>query len=314
MSALVNDLSKLRAVIHNIETVIQGKSSVVEQLLVCLLAEGHLLLEDMPGVGKTTLVKALASSISLRFSRIQFTPDLLPQDLLGTNVLNPSDGTFTFHGGPVFTNLLLADEINRASPRTQSALLEAMNEQQVTIDSVSRALSPPFMVVATQNPVEFQGTYPLPEAQLDRFMMRLSVGYPDPADELQILQERQKEDPLKRLMPVMRPDDLAQLQRQVRDVIVSDDVAKYILRLVARTRHAEGVSVGLSPRASLALYRAVQARAFVHERPYVSPEDVQVLFPCCMSHRLVLSSAAQYGGRSVSHIVSEILEAETVPV
>ncbi|MBN2527857.1 MAG: MoxR family ATPase [Deltaproteobacteria bacterium] len=304
---------KLHAVKSWIETVIRGKSEVVSKLLICLLAKGHVLLEDVPGVGKTTLAHALSAALDLRFSRIQFTPDLLPQDLLGANVLNPRDGSFTFHKGPVFTHLLLADEINRASPRTQSALLEAMNEQQVTIDGETFPLSSPFMVIATENPVEFQGTYPLPEAQLDRFMMRLSMGYPSPDEELLMLKERRADDPLRHVHKVLSAKELPALQQKVCEVTVSEDVAKYMLRLVGRTRRESGVEIGASPRASLALYHAAQAQAFFLGRTYVSPKDVQELFADCMTHRLVLNSAARYGGMSAAHIINTIVAEEPVP-
>lgn len=314
VEAQVTESLRLQEVQVQIESVIKGKSEVVEQLLIGLLAQGHVLLEDVPGVGKTTLVKALSASLSLQFSRIQFTPDLLPQDLLGANILHPKEGTFSFREGPVFTHLLLADEINRASPRTQSSLLEAMNEQQVTIDNTTHQLSSPFMVVATQNPVEFQGTYPLPEAQLDRFMMRLSLGYPTTTDELAILQDRRTEDPLSRVQAVLTPAALIEMQRGVCSVEVNPDVAKYILRLVARTRKMEAVEIGLSPRSALALYRAAQARAYLHRREYVSPEDVQSLFMVCMTHRLVLSSAARYGGTTSEQLMLNLLQTEELPL
>lgn len=314
MKEQADNAAMLAQISHEIGSVIKGKSDVVELLLVCVLAQGHVLLEDAPGVGKTTLAKALSASLDLHFSRIQFTPDLLPQDLLGTTVLHPHDGTFSFRKGPVFTNLLLADEINRASPRTQSALLEAMNENQVSIDQETRPLAAPFVVIATQNPVEYQGTYPLPEAQLDRFMMKLSIGYPHPSDELQILADRRQQDPLLKVRKVLVKEQLAQLQQAVLAITVSDDVAKYLLRLVERTRNHPSIDVGLSPRASLALYRACQSKAFMNGQTYVSPNDVQELFLVCMSHRIVLSSAAKYGGSRSEHLLSQIMESESVPV
>ena len=307
------DATLLQYVKYEIENVIKGKPEVIERLLICLLARGHVLLEDVPGVGKTTLARALAATLGLQFSRIQFTPDLLPHDLLGTNVLNPQNGSFTFHKGPVFTHLLLADEINRASPRTQSALLEAMNEQQVTIDGHTYPLEAPFIVIATENPVEFQGTYPLPEAQLDRFMMRLSLGYPSAEEELTMLRERRTDDPLQHVKKVLTAEQLPALQRAVAEVSVDDDVARYMLRLVARTRDESSLEIGCSPRASLSLYRASQSKAFIEGRSYVSPKDVQELFAHCMTHRLVLSSAARYGGGSASQLIRAIGEAEPVP-
>jgi MoxR-like ATPase len=305
--------SHLKQVQSQIGTVIRGKADVVEKLLLCLLAKGHVLLEDVPGVGKTTLARALSRTLGLTFSRIQFTPDLLPHDLLGTNVLNPQDGSFSFHRGPVFTHLLLADEINRASPRTQSALLEAMNEQQVTVDGNTYELASPFMVIATENPVEFQGTYPLPEAQLDRFMMRLSPGYPQVAEELEMLKDRRDGDPLDGVQTVLAADILPRLQREVAAVEVSDDVARYMLRLVTRTRSEPGIEIGCSPRASLALYRATQARAYLAGRSYVSPKDVRALFENCMTHRIVLGTAARYGGKSAAQLIAAICAEEPIP-
>ena len=303
----------LHEVKKQIQKVIKGKPEVVDRLLICLLARGHVLLEDVPGVGKTTLARALAATLGLQFSRIQFTPDLLPHDLLGTNVLNPQAGTFTFLKGPVFTHLLLADEINRASPRTQSALLEAMNEQQVTIDGETYPLAAPFMVIATENPVEFQGTYPLPEAQLDRFMMRLSLGYPRAEEELAMLRERRTADPLQYIETVLSSDELPMLQSQVAEVTVDDDVARYMLRLITRTRTESGVEIGGSPRASLSLYKASQAKAFLDGRTYVSPKDVRELFADCVTHRLVLNAAARYGGTSVAQLIQSIADTEPVP-
>ncbi|NLN63257.1 MAG: MoxR family ATPase [Myxococcales bacterium] len=304
------DLSR---VLSAIRSVIRGKDDIVQDLLMALLAQGHVLLEDAPGTGKTTLAKALARSLDMRFSRIQFTPDLLPTDLLGNAVLDPRDGSFTFHEGPVFTHLLLADEINRASPRTQSALLEAMNESQVTIDNNTRMLPAPFFVVATQNPSDFHGTYPLPEAQLDRFLIRLSLGYPQAEAELQLLLDRQTQEPLDALVPLLSAADVLAWQEQVRHVRVEEDIARYIIRLMDRTREHADIALGASPRASLNLFRASQAQAYLSSREYVIAADVQALFFKVVAHRIRLTRQASYSGRSEAQVLREILDTESVP-
>ncbi|MDY0060210.1 MAG: MoxR family ATPase [Myxococcota bacterium] len=299
--------------LHNLERVILGKTEELSLVLVALLAEGHLLLEDVPGVGKTTLARALARSLQLDFRRVQFTPDLMPSDILGSAILLPGEGRFEFAPGPIFTSVLLADEVNRASPRTQSALLEAMSEGQVTIDGISRALPAPFFVVATQNPVDYQGTYPLPEAQLDRFLLRLELGYPAPEQELELLYAQQQEHPLATLQPVIDGETLRRLQREVRQVRVARPVAEYLLRLVARTRgHAE-LALGGSPRAALALFQASRARAFLGGRDYLLPDDVQGLARPVLAHRLVLRPQARYAGRTARQVVDQILDEEEVP-
>ena len=303
-------LDRLR---DELSAVIRGKTAALDLLLVALLADGHVLIEDVPGVGKTTLAKALARAMQIEFSRIQFTPDLLPADILGANVLDPRQGTFSFQRGPVFTNLLLADEINRASPRTQSALLEAMNEGQVTIDGETRRLPQPFFVAATQNPVDFQGTYPLPEAQLDRFLLRLELGYPDEDEELEVLFTRQHGDPLQSVSGVTDLETLLSIQRAVREVMVERDVARYILWLVRATRADLDLKVGVSPRGALALFRASQAWALVQGRQWVSPDDVQRLATAVLAHRLVLTTKARYGGRSSQEILNAIVERVDVP-
>jgi MoxR-like ATPase len=294
--------------------VLEGKSDVIDLVLVGILGGGHVLIEDVPGVGKTTLAKAVARAFDIQFARVQFTPDLLPSDIVGAQILNPREGTLTFQRGPLFANVLLADEINRASPRTQSALLEAMNEGQATVDGVSHPLPKPFFVLATQNPSDFSGTYPLPEAQLDRFLLRVSVGYPSAEAELRMLFARQTEDPLDHLVAVATRDDLLLLQARARDTTVQPDVAKYMLRLIAATRDAADLEVGASPRASLALFRAAQAHALLHGRSYVSPVDVQALAAPVLAHRVKLTSQARYGGRGEAAIFAELVASVDVPV
>ncbi len=293
--------------------VIHGKAEVIDLLLVAVLGGGHVLVEDVPGVGKTTLAKALARSFRAGFTRVQFTPDLLPSDILGAQVLNPREGSFAFQRGPVFTNVLLADEINRASPRTQSALLEAMSEAQATVDGVTHPLPSPFFVIATQNPVDYQGTYPLPEAQLDRFLLRIGVGYPPAEDELKMLYARQRQDPLTAVEPVATTEDLLAMQAEVREVEVKEPVGRYLLRLVAATRDHRDVALGASPRGALALFRAAQARAFLRGRRYASPEDVQALAGPVLAHRLSLTTQARYGGGTAEAVVARIVDDTAVP-
>ena len=270
-----------------------------------------MLLEDVPGVGKTTLAKGLARAFDVSFARVQFTPDLLPSDILGTQILNPREGTLSFHRGPIFANVLLADEINRASPRTQSALLEAMNESQVTVDGVTHPLPQPFFVIATQNPVDSSGTYPLPEAQLDRFLLRLSVGYPGPEAELRMLFSHQRGDPAP--AAVANAEQWAAMQAQVRAVKVGDDVAKYVLAIVARTRSSPELELGVSPRGSIALFRASQARALLASRDYVTPDDVQALAVSVLAHRVRLGNDSRYGGKTDAALISELVRGVDVP-
>jgi MoxR-like ATPase len=304
------ELERLR---DNLAAAIQGKGEAIELLLVGLLAGGHMLLEDVPGSGKTTLAKALARSLSMQFSRVQFTPDLLPADILGSTILRPGDGSFSFQPGPIFTNVLLADEINRASPRTQSALLEAMNEAQVTVDGQTHPLPSPFLVIATQNPVDFQGTYPLPEAQLDRFLLRFGLGYPPPEAELSVLFAHQSAPPLDALRPVTDRAALLEMQAEVRRVEVREPVARYLLRLVVATREHPEVELGVSTRGALAYFRAAQARSFLSGRSYVSPDDVQRLAGPVLAHRLAMGAQARYGGRSGLAFVQEIVSRTPVP-
>jgi len=293
--------------------VLQGKPEVIDLLLVGVLAGGHVLVEDVPGVGKTTLAKAFARVVSVTFSRVQFTPDLLPTDILGAQVLQPKEGTFTFQRGPIFTNVLLADEINRASPRTQSALLEAMSEAQATVDGTSHALPAPFFVLATQNPSDYQGTYPLPEAQLDRFLLRLGVGYPGRDAERDMLFTRQRENPLDRVEPVCTGEDLLRMQREVCDVEMKPLVADYLLSVVAATRAHDDLDLGVSPRGTLAFFRAAQARALLANRAYVTPDDIRALAGPVLGHRVLLTTKARYGGTSRETILASILARVPVP-
>ena len=311
---LVNPADLLAPIRRALSTVLSGRPDAVERILLGALTGGHVLIEDVPGVGKTTLARALARVFSVQCTRVQFTPDLLPTDILGAQVLDPRDGTFAFHRGPVFTNVLLADEINRASPRTQSALLEAMNEAQVTVDGVTHRLPAPFLVLATQNPVDSQGTFPLPEAQLDRFLLRLSVGYPSQDAALAMLLARQRTDPLDALSPLADGAALIELQRLVREVEVRENVARYLLRVVEATRDHPDVALGVSPRGALAFFRAVQSRAFLEGRRYATPDDVQSLAAPVLAHRLVLTPKARYGGTRDEDLVRVVLQRVEVPV
>lgn len=293
--------------------VIRGKRDCIEVLIVALLSGGSVLLEDVPGVGKTTLAKALARALDLSFNRVQFTPDLLPSDILGASIYNPVDGTFTFHKGPIFCNVLLADEINRASPRTQSALLEAMSEAQATIEGVRHDLPAPFLVMATQNPVEYHGTYPLPEAQLDRFLVQLNVGYPDLETEVGILYSQVESHPLERVTPVLSRDELIALQTAVRGVQIDQSISRYLVEIVQATRDDGRLRLGVSPRGSLMLFRAAQAAAFLAGRDYVLPDDVQRLATFVLPHRIVLTSKTKYGQTTTAQVIADILERVRVP-
>lgn len=295
-------------VIENVERVIVGKRSVIELFIVALLCEGHVLIEDVPGTGKTMLARSIAISLGGAFKRLQCTPDLLPNDVTGVSIYNQKTNQFEFRPGPIFVNILLADEINRATPRTQSALLEAMQEQQVTVDGVTRPLPRPFLVIATQNPIEYEGTFPLPEAQLDRFLMRLSVGYPNRTDEKQILGNLQREHPIIHLKQVVDQSQLLALQRQVWEVHVDDTIRDYIVRLVEATRTHPDLALGGSPRASLALFKTAQALAAMRGRDYVIPEDVKELVMVTLGHRLVLRPESELRGKSVRSILADILE------
>lgn len=293
--------------------VIKGKTETIHFLLAALAADGNVLMEDVPGVGKTTLAKSLAASIDGKFDRIQFTPDLLPSDILGSSIYNPKEGSFYFRQGPVFTNILLADEINRASPRTQSALLECMSERQASIDGKSNKLPSPFLVIATQNPIEYQGTYPLPEAQLDRFAMRLTLGYPDEPFEMELLLDRMEHDPADALKPVINCEEIRLIQQLVRRVEIEKTVAYYMLRVIHATRNEPRFMLGASPRALLLLSRCAQANAFIEGRDYVSPDDVKRLARVVLPHRIILENKAKYSGVTADAIIDEILDNTKVP-
>jgi MoxR-like ATPase len=301
-------------VIGNLQRVIHAPDETLQFSFLCLLAEGHLIIEDFPGVGKTSLAKALARSIDCAFSRLQFTPDLLPSDVTGVNVFNQRSNEFEFRPGPVFANILLVDEINRASPKTQAALLECMQERQVTVDGVSYQLPPPFMVMATQNPIEYEGTYPLPEAELDRFTMRIAIGYPPLADEAKMLSVQATDQPLDRLECVASAEELMEAIDDARRVFVEDSLNRYVVTLLRQTRSDSRLYLGASPRAGIALMRVAKARAIVSGRDYVEPDDVKTVAPTVLAHRLILAPEARSSGLDAEDLVRSVLERTPVPV
>ncbi len=305
-----NEIDKL---IDNLNIVIKGKSDVLKIIIMTMLAGGHILLEDIPGVGKTTMAKSIAKSINGKFSRIQFTPDLLPTDIIGSPIYNPKEGTFNFRPGPVFTNILLADEINRASPRTQSSLLESMSENQVTVEGISYKLKPPFLVIATQNPIEFHGTYPLPEAQMDRFAVQLSIGYPTKAEELNILFSQKKAHPLESLDSIIDGENLLKIQNYISEIEVEKTVAEYLINIVHQTRNHPDIKLGVSPRGSLTFFAMIRACAFMNKRNYCIPDDVKSLATYVLSHRIILETKAKYSGIKKSDLISEIITKIPVP-
>ncbi len=311
-AAAIRDVAE--RVKESIGRVIVGRDEVVELALVALLADGHILIEDVPGIGKTTLAKCIARSVGGTFRRIQFTPDLMPSDVTGIHYYNQKSGEFEFRPGPIIANIVLADEINRATPRTQSALLEAMEERQVTIDGVTMPLPAPFLVLATQNPIELEGTFPLPEAQLDRFIMRVQIGYPTEAEEDDILLRFEAESPLETLQPVVTADELVRLRGLVPRVHCEPSVRRYIISIVQATRVHPALEIGASPRASLALFRAARALAAIRGRDYVLPDDVKFLAPAMLTHRLILSSQTRLRGRAAADVVAEVLAEVPVPV
>ena len=303
-----------RKIRENVQKVIVGKDDVINLALVGVLCEGHILLEDVPGIGKTTLARALAASLGCTFKRIQFTPDLLPSDVTGINWFNQKSQEFEFRPGPVITQVVLADEINRATPRTQSSLLEAMQEQQVTIDGVTHPLPRPFLVLATQNPVELEGTFPLPEAQIDRFLLRIVIGYPSEGEENAILDRYRVSSQIPELLPVTTPSEIIQMQDERSKVRVEESVRDYVVRVARATREHNEVQLGASPRATMALYHSAQAWAAIHGRDFVLPDDIKLMAPHVLTHRLMVSPQAQLRGRQPSQLVADIVDSVSVPV
>jgi MoxR-like ATPase len=308
---IVKEIS--RRVIDNIERVIVGKRETVELAVISLLCQGHLLIEDVPGVGKTMLARSLARSLGCSFSRIQFTPDMLPSDVTGVSIFNQVTREFEFRSGPIMAQIVLADEINRATPKTQAALLEAMEERQVTVDGITHRLPAPFMVLATQNPIEYEGTFPLPEAQLDRFLLRVRLGYPQAEDEIDVLERQQFRHPIEQLDRIVTAEEVIQAQEEVKKVYVAPAIKRYIVELSRRTRDYPEVYLGASPRGSLTLYRAGQARAALHGRDYVLPDDIKALAGPALGHRVILGPAARLRDLSAAEVVEDILGTVAVP-
>ena len=302
----------LKKIIKNVENVIVGKRDAIELVITALISNGHILLEDVPGVGKTRLIAAVARSIDGSFKRIQFTADVLPSDVTGFSVYNQKTGEFEFKNGAIMSQFVLADEINRTSPKTQAALLEAMEEKQISVDGVTYKMPQPFMVMATQNPIEFMGTFPLPEAQLDRFLIKISVGYPDAESERSVLSMHQMDDPFETLQAVATPEDIINIQNEVKKVFVHENLEKYIVSIVSATRNHPSVRLGASPRASLALYRTAQATAYINGRDFVIPDDIQKMVIPVMAHRIILSQETKFSNTTADDVLNEIKK--TVPV
>ena len=305
---------RARVIIENVETVIVGKREAVELIVIGLLCGGHILIEDIPGVGKTMLARALARSLDCTFRRVQFTPDLLPADITGVSIFNQKSREFEFRPGPIFANVVLADEINRATPRTQSAMLEAMQERQVTGEGITRPLPRPFLVLATQNPVELEGTFPLPEAQIDRFLLRVAIGYPSQQDENAILERFRLNDPLPDLQAVSSPEEIINLQNERRQARVENSVRDYIVRIARATRENQDIQLGASPRATLSLFQTSQAWAAIQGRDFVLPDDIKFVAPYVLCHRMILSAQAQLRGRTNQELIDDIISAVSVPV
>jgi MoxR-like ATPase len=312
--AVADPARMISRIVENLQQVVHAPETTLRLVVLCLVAEGHLIIEDLPGVGKTTLAKALARSLDVSFSRLQFTPDLLPSDVTGVNVFSQATNEFEFRPGPVFANLLLVDEINRASPKTQSALLECMQERQVTVDGVSYELALPFMVMATQNPIEYEGTYPLPEAQLDRFTMRVAIGYPPLAEEARMLTEQTSGSPLETLEPVTNGAEVLVLTREAQRIFVEESVNKYVVALLRHTRSETRLYLGGSPRAGIALVRVAKARALADGRDFLSPDDVKAIAEPVLSHRLILAPEARAVGTTSGELVRDALEKTPVPI
>ncbi len=313
MTLTADSKTLINALIENVSKVIVGKTETVELALVALISNGHVLIEDVPGVGKTMLVRSLATSTGCNYRRMQFTPDLLPSDVTGASVFNQKIGNFEFRPGPVMAQIVLADEINRATPKTQSALLEAMGEQQVTVEGTTRELPNPFMVLATQNPVEYEGTFPLPEAQLDRFFMRISLGYPDVDQEVSIMDRREHTDPIDDLEPVCKPEDIIRLQNEADDVFIDVLVKKYIVDIANATRNHPEAALGVSPRASINLMKGGKAYALLHERDYVVPDDIKAITSSVLAHRVLLTPSARMREVTQETVIADVLNQIPVP-
>lgn len=310
----MQNIEKVQKIIDNVEEVILGKNRVIKLALAAMMAEGHILFEDVPGVGKTILVRSLARSVGCSFKRIQFTPDLLPSDITGVSIYNQKTNEFEFREGPILSQVVLADEINRATPRTQSALLESMAEKQITVEGISRRLSDPFIVMATQNPIEYDGTFPLPEAQLDRFLIRLEIGYPESVNEEQILENLQLQHPVEKLEAVMTDQEFIEMQDDVKKVHVDQKLRKYIVELVNQSRNHSDLELGASPRGSIALMKMAQAWAVVNERDYIIPDDIKEIAPAVLAHRLIIKSKSRLRGADKEKIINEIVRRTEVPV